>query len=76
VHHPALIELGQRIRDHRKAKGWTQEDFADKAELDRSYIGGIERGERNISFTILYKLCEALGCDVAELTQGIPGGAK
>lgn len=67
-----LIELGNRIRWRRKSLGLTQEALADAAELDRSYVGGVERGTRNITFTVLCKLCAALSCDVAELTRGLP----
>ena len=68
----SLNELGQRIREKRKALSWTQEALADKAGIDRSYIGGVERGERNLTFTVLCKICEAFGCDVAMLTKNIP----
>ena len=68
-----LRELGKRIRDRRKALGWTQEDLAAQAALDRSYVGGIERGERNITFSVLCDISRALDCDVAELTSGLPG---
>jgi Predicted transcriptional regulators len=64
--------LGQRIRDQRKSVGWTQEELADHAKIDRSYIGGVERGERNLTFKVLCQICEALGCDVATLTKDIP----
>lgn len=67
-----LQELGNRIREKRKARGWTQEDLADNASIDRSYIGGVERGERNLTFKVLCQICEALHCDVAALTKGIP----
>ncbi|MFA5190765.1 MAG: helix-turn-helix transcriptional regulator [Verrucomicrobiia bacterium] len=67
-----LSVLGDRIRQRRKTRGWTQEEFADKAGIDRSYAGGIERGERNITFTVLCQLCAALDCDVAALTKGLP----
>lgn len=67
-----LNALGDRIRQRRKTRGWTQEEFADKAGIDRSYAGGIERGERNITFTVLCQLCMALDCDVAALTKGLP----
>ena len=67
-----LEKLGNRIRERRKALGWTQEELAAKADIDRSYIGGVERGERNLSFTMLCGICAALGCDVATLTKGIP----
>jgi transcriptional regulator with XRE-family HTH domain len=68
----ALKTLGQRIRQRRKLRGWTQEELADTAELDRSYLGGVERGERNVTFTVLCQICIALGCDVAKLTKDIP----
>lgn len=67
-----LEDLGSRIREKRKELGWTQEDLAAKAEIDRSYIGGVERGERNLSFTMLCDIAKSLGCDVAALTAGLP----
>lgn len=73
VSHTTLITLGQRIRQRRKSFHWTQEYLADRAQIDRSYIGGVERGERNLTFTVLCKICIALNCDVAELTSKIPG---
>lgn len=65
-------DLGERIRDARKEKGWTQEDLAYEAEIDRSYIGGVERGERNITFSMLCRIAQALGRDVASLTHDLP----
>lgn len=67
-----LDELGKRIRAQRKAIGLTQEALALAANVDRSYFGAVERGERNITFTVLCRLCIALECDVAALTAGIP----
>jgi transcriptional regulator with XRE-family HTH domain len=67
-----LEELGSRIREHRKALGLTQEALAARADIDRSYIGGVERGERNLTFTVLCEICLALGCDVATLTKNLP----
>ena len=67
-----LERLGNRIRERRKALGWTQEELAAEADIDRSYIGGVERGERNLTFTMLCGICAALECDVATLTKGIP----
>jgi len=67
-----LVELGSRIREKRKSLGWTQEDLADNAGIDRSYIGGVERGERNLTVTVLSRICLALKCDVASLTKSIP----
>lgn len=68
----ALHKLGFRIREKRKSLGWTQEELADYAGIDRSYIGGIERGERNITLQILCQICSALQCDIASLTIDIP----
>lgn len=67
-----LRELGSRIRAQRKRIGLTQEALALVAGVDRSYYGAVERGERNITFLVLYRLCIALRCDVAELTSELP----
>jgi transcriptional regulator with XRE-family HTH domain len=67
-----LVELGKTIKQVRKQKGLSQEQLALKAEIDRSYMGGIERGERNITFLTLVKIAVCLGCDIAEFTKGIP----
>jgi len=78
---PLVIEnelktLGERIREKRKSLGWTQEELADYAGIDRSYIGGVERGERNLTFNVLCEICRALRCDVAALTKSIPGAKR
>jgi DNA-binding XRE family transcriptional regulator len=76
--HPYAMEsgelqtLGHRIRERRKALNLTQEELAAKADIDRSYIGGVERGERNVTFTMLCTICAAIECDVAALTYGLP----
>lgn len=67
-----LHELGKRIRTQRKSIGLTQEALALVANVDRSYYGGVERGERNVTFTVLCRLCIALQCDVAKLTDKLP----
>jgi transcriptional regulator with XRE-family HTH domain len=67
-----LMKLGDRIRCLRKLKGLSQEQLALNTGIDRSYVGGIERGERNVSFLTLVKIAKRLECDVAELTEGIP----
>jgi transcriptional regulator with XRE-family HTH domain len=68
-----LVKIGERIRTARRALKWSQEDLADKAGIDRSYIGGVERGERNLSFTTLCKIVSVLGVTVSRLTEGIGG---
>lgn len=55
------MAFGQRVRAAREARGWTQEDLAYEANLDRTYVGGIERGQRNIALLNLNKLATALG---------------
>ena len=67
-----LRELGRRIRAQRKIIGLTQEALALVANVDRSYYGAVERGERNVTFTVLCRLCIALQCDVAALTKELP----
>ena len=69
-----LLRLGDRIREVRKSKGLSQEHLALIAEIDRSYVGGIERGERNVSFLTLTKLALSLKCSLTEFTKGIING--
>ena len=59
--------FGERVRELRKQKGLSQEALALACDLDRSYIGGVERGERNISLINIHKIAEALGVNAKEL---------
>jgi transcriptional regulator with XRE-family HTH domain len=68
----SLRLLGERIRETRKVKGLSQEDLAYEAEVDRSYMGGIERGQRNPSFKTLCTIASTLQVDVGTLTSGLP----
>jgi transcriptional regulator with XRE-family HTH domain len=61
------LTLGQRIRHLRKSRKWSQEDLGEKAGLHPTYIGGIERGERNVSIVNLARLSEAFQVSLAEL---------
>lgn len=67
-----LVSLGFQIRERRKSLGFTQESLALEAGIDRSYMGGIERGERNISFLTLVNIAKCLSCDIASLTRDLP----
>lgn len=69
---PYLDILGKRIRSRRGELGLSQEGLANEAGLDRSYVGRIERGEHNLTFVALVKLCRAMKCDVASLTNDLP----
>ncbi|MDZ4684183.1 MAG: helix-turn-helix transcriptional regulator [Planctomycetaceae bacterium] len=66
-----LQQFGLRVREQRKEQGLSQEAFADKCGLDRTYIGGIERGERNVALRNIAVIASALGLTVSELTKGI-----
>ena len=59
--------FGQRVRELRTAKGFSQEALALICDLDRTYIGGIERGERNVSLVNIEKIAAALSIPVREL---------
>ncbi len=64
--------FGQRIRELRMAKGLSQEELAELATLHRNYIGGIERGERNLGLLNLVQLAHALSVKPAKLLDTIP----
>ena len=66
-----LEAFGQKVRALRNEREWFQEEFADKADLDRIYIGGIERGERNDALRNFKKIAETFGMTIAELAEGI-----
>lgn len=59
--------LGQRVKTLRIASGLSQEAFADKCGLDRTYISGIERGVRNPTLEVLYIIATGLHTDLSEL---------
>lgn len=66
---PVLVALGDAIRRTRIEQGMSQERLALSAELDRSYVGGIERGEHNLTVLNLMRLTEALGLKPSDLLQ-------
>ena len=53
--------LGSNVRRLREAKGWSQEDYADRADIHRTYVSDIERGRRNPSLTLIEKLAKPFG---------------
>jgi transcriptional regulator with XRE-family HTH domain len=67
--HRALLALGRAIREVRLAKGISQEKLALIAELDRSYVGRVERGDNNAALLTLVRLAGALDISVAKLMQ-------
>ena len=69
--HPYLLLLGKRIKELRQISGHSQEAFAGECGLDRSYYGGVERGERNIAVLNLIKIAAVLGVEIGELVPSI-----
>jgi transcriptional regulator with XRE-family HTH domain len=65
--HPLLRKLGHRVRTLRDKKGWTQEDLAGEAGLDRSYVSGLESGRRNPTYLRLAALAKALNIPLPSL---------
>lgn len=65
------VAFGKAVRELRKERGLSQEAFADLAGIDRSYMGHIERGEKNVTLTKIYQLSDALGVTVVELFSHI-----
>lgn len=64
-------EVGLRIRHYRQHRGLTQEALAEKAELHHTYIGQVERGEKNLTIHSLEKILSALGVTFSELFENI-----
>jgi transcriptional regulator with XRE-family HTH domain len=65
------IRFGRAVRQKRHKLGASQEAFADLCGLDRTYIGGIERGERNVALVNIEKVAKALRLSLAELFRGV-----
>ena len=63
--------LGSRIRELRLKKGFSQESFADHCGLHRTYMGGIERGERNLTIQTVLTVAKGLGLTMSELFSGL-----
>ena len=64
-----LTLFGKRLIELRKVKGWSQERLALESGLARSYLGGVERGQRNIALLNIYRLAEALETSPASLLE-------
>ena len=68
-----LLNFGLRVQKLRKSKNLSQEQFANICELHRTYIGMIERGEKNITLKNIYKLANALNISIADLFKDLNG---
>ena len=65
------VRFGKAVRKKRHTLGVSQEEFADICGLDRTYIGGIERGERNVALVNIEKIARALKIPLPELFRGV-----
>ena len=65
------IRFGRALRRRREKLGVSQEVFADLCQLDRTYIGGIERGERNVALVNIEKIAKALKIPIPQLFRGV-----
>jgi DNA-binding XRE family transcriptional regulator len=66
-----LVVLGARVREIREARGLSQEALAELANLDRTYVSGLERGVRNPTIMSLARIATALGATLEELCKGV-----
>lgn len=64
---PILVLFGRNVQNHRKALGLSQEQLADRAGVHRTYIGMIERAEKNITLVNIEKIAKALNVNISEL---------
>lgn len=55
------VRLGRNVRSLREERGWSQEDYADRADIHRTYVSDIERGQRNPTVTVIEKLARPFG---------------
>jgi transcriptional regulator with XRE-family HTH domain len=67
----ATATFGRRIRERREAMGLSQEKFADRAGLHWTFVGQVERGQRNLTLHNILKFAVALGVDPGELMRGL-----
>ncbi|HTW91483.1 MAG TPA: helix-turn-helix transcriptional regulator [bacterium] len=64
-------KVGRRIRELRQKKGWSQEKLAEEAGLHRTYIGQVERGEKNIGVENLFRIAKAFDVEPAYMLRGL-----
>lgn len=65
------VAFGKAVRKHREAAGMSQERLAALADIHRTYIGDVERGERNLGLVNIYRIAAALKISVAQLTADL-----
>ncbi|MGA4048817.1 helix-turn-helix domain-containing protein [Ralstonia nicotianae] len=73
---PELVLFGEAVREQRKARGFSQEAFGDSCGIDRSYMGGIERGEHNLALVNILKIIAALDMQPSEFFKALDKPVK
>ncbi len=68
---PILIKFGKKVREERLKQNLSQEQLASKADVHRTYIGMIERAEKNITLENIEKIAKALNLNLSDLFQGL-----
>lgn len=66
-HESRIKQFGKNLRKLRTEKGWSQEHFAELSGLHRTYIGAVERGERNPTIDVVFTISDALDCKISDL---------
>lgn len=64
---PLVRTIGTVLRDEREGRGWSQEELSGRASLDRTYLSGVERGERSPNLRTLIRVAEALDLPLSEV---------
>ena len=72
--HDILEAFGRKVREFRQNVGLSQEELAAKAGVHRTYIGMIERGEKNATIISMHRISKALGTDLVSLISGVSDG--
>jgi transcriptional regulator with XRE-family HTH domain len=71
THRPELVTFGKNVRAFRTERRLSQEKLGDLAEIDRTYVGGVERGERNPSLINIVRIARALQVEPSDLLRGV-----
>ena len=66
-----LVRLGKNLRKAREARGWSQEEMAFRCGVHRTYIGGVERAEYNVTILTLRKFTRTLGISLHDAMRGV-----
>lgn len=67
----SLVRIGANLRSVREDRGWSQEQFAAKCGVHRTYVGSVERGEYNVTILTLQRMTKALGMSLHDAIAGV-----